>query len=568
MSLPKSPNIDLENDIVAAYNDNQLVRFIITHIYDEENTFREAFIKSVNSKSINLSVLLSEFTKVDFDFFQVKHLIEGILSLLTIPPEDIAAIVAKLFSMAGQDMSAGFALIAFENYLKTHEQNFEAVLSWTMDNITTFYYLLPTIVRADTKAQESTIDLVKNLVSHESEEVRKNAIYALAQIDWISQQGKWSCWLDWMIAAIKGEETAAVVSMYVYLLFSLAKRYKSGRKLLLSTIEEICLKGNQLAIFNICRIFHLETDSFQNDFSSRFPIMISKLSAESRGSIKELDYGLANLLKTEDFFMFLDFLERILIYCPEITMGSLEYISYELSKNEGDLARLISRWLSSSNFKINAATAEIINQTQDVEKMRLVFEPTFFNGGDITEIKKLLKRVIGFLFYHPTTVLGFCFSIINVENRQEYQEIIDLIINLLGTSFPGTCIKFLESINHPVGNELITKITDEIHVIEDIKINEFQIESVRRYVSNYAFATKSQAIFDEAKSKSVLLNLIKTKHLLFGTRSIGYDKDYNGNEGKYSFELEKHEYSLEIPRLLILSPITLAFELDQLKTGG
>ena len=104
-------------------------------------------------------------------------------------------------------------------------------------------------------------------------------------------------------------------------------------------------------------------------------------------------------------------------------------------------------------------------------------------------------------------------------------------------------------------------------MIEDIQINEFQIESVRRYVSNYAFATKTQAMFDEAKSRSVLLNLIKTKHLLFGTRSIGFSKDYNGNEEKHIFELEKHEFSSEIPRLLILSPITLAFELEQLKRG-
>ncbi len=89
-------------------------------------------------------------------------------------------------------------------------------------------------------------------------------------------------------------------------------------------------------------------------------------------------------------------------------------------------------------------------------------------------------------------------------------------------------------------------------VIKELHPSDYQRDVVSQKTHDEMRAAQKQA-----ESKSVFLNLVHRSTLLYGTRSLTYIVDHDGNNRSVAMDLHSVGISFEMPRHEILDPVGL-----------
>jgi hypothetical protein len=174
----------------------------------------------------------------------------------------------------------------------------------------------------------------------------------------------------------------------------------------------------------------------------------------------------------------------------------------------------------------------------------------------------VIRKAIGWLFYHPRSAVSFIVSMIEILDKDNIKEVEDLLFDFFLVSYSRSVKDYLKSITKPktktkkVISNLLQRL-EEYHSdlnsasnIKELRPSQEQRESFSRF-DNQQLSKAMQ----ESKKDSIL-SLVSKSTVLYGKKAVFYHPGLDSKQKDIRQEVtaQKFEYSIELPSLGSIDP--------------
>lgn len=245
----------------------------------------------------------------------------------------------------------------------------------------------------------------------------------------------------------------------------------------------------------------------------------------------------------------------------------------ELLKNKGYLARTVVDWFLDGDVSLCASLASMLMGAHD-EPTELSLTPVDL-PTDPEEQLILCRRVVGHLFQSPVTAASVIVSVLEYGDLNCAEELKGLLLDPLLFSYGGTLRGYLEEVRERLlgaGGEVLTTCLDtKAEMLEQMEgiecLKELHPSESQRQLERVRWHRHMEEAVHEGMKNSVLLHLVTTQTLLYGTKSSSYIADPCGELRKVGMSMGEHSVMQEYPQLDIFDPEGLQLRLLALKIG-
>ena len=370
--------------------------------------------------------------------------------------------------------------------------------------------------------------------------------------------------------AVAENEDDHVVAAAIIGAFSLFEHDRSNENRALKVIEQAMEKGHELAIHASSELLGFHSEKLSRSFIELLSRYLRRVPPENLGTIRNIDFGIAQLLKTENAFLLLSLLEDLLIKNPDKL--NVENFPTGISSIHADaelLAKVITRWLYNGERALCRAVQDIVEGPSQQEPL-LKADPTELPPAQPLAVLFVARKAVGYLFFKPVTAASFLISLMHhTDDVRVLEELGSLLVNPLLLNFTGSLRDDLAKTSQaevPGVKERIEKAIQQVDEylsnlssvgnIPDLHPNESQREAYYRH-----FSQQVSESFKKAQAKSVFLNLVSRSVVLHGTRSIHYVNGQDGSPKRMDMEFRKLGTEMEVPRLSHQNPVGLDYML-------
>lgn len=557
----------LKEELLRAYQEDDCYFFLINNFANNLDNLAQPLLDLVNQKKIDLNLIMSKIPNVNDDFFKFSAIIEDIIPKLSIPTKELLRIVSDLYNMASPDSNAVLTLQSFERYLKSNPEKNNEIFGCVMEDISEYYSLLPSIIKSRSDHEKLMIESIKALSSREVEDVRLFSICSLSEINWGNQANQAKEWVEWINSCLDKENAINVCSAYVFLLVQLFNANFETREDVFNLLEKTLKKNPEGTMLNLTRSFALQGNLFDDELFEKMVSLLSGTTYSHPKITEYVDMGMRIRIENNGLEKSLDDIEYLLVNCGNLRLSKLSGVIHGIINKPELVSGIVTRWLNSPEMRINLAASDLVDYINQIKSMKIEFDHSLCPQTSPEDEIRILKKAIGFFFSHPTIVLDFCISPICNNEIVNVDEVIDCLYDPFAISYPEICSDYLSKNPNTKLDKLKQMVTELNH--NEIKhINEFSVDPEKKYLGRIAYAENFREISNEAMRSSVFLNLVSKSTLLFGNRSISFYKPDQGEEERMDVKLQKHTFSVDIARGSVCSPITLAYDLFILRTGG
>ena len=359
----------------------------------------------------------------------------------------------------------------------------------------------------------------------------------------------------------------------IFAAFKIYLRHTSKVGEITGVFDKALKKGSAITLLMASEIFGLSVNKVSPPLLKILTTHLVNVHPEHTNTLNYIDLGLETLLSAESPDAGIAFLEQLLT-AGNVKMEALDSVALLLSENKNNLlARLMTRWFLNGAPTLCFALKQIIRSSHN-NNFILEVATDELTHTDSTHLIFLARKAIGYFFFSPVAATSFLLSLLSLsESEQTASAIAELIFEFLLLNYPGQARDYLEEQRHADNMRIRAAASHTIQAYEEY------VQAIRSTATlsehhppmthweafrAYHLRQMHQSI-REAQKHSIFRQLAHTSILLYGTQSVHYIGEPNGQNRRMEMSLQEHSVSMEMPRIHNLDPVGLDFMLRVFK---
>jgi hypothetical protein len=306
------------------------------------------------------------------------------------------------------------------------------------------------------------------------------------------------------------------------------------------------------------------------------------LSVAYKDAIERLDFVLSRLLLVSptERDMTLTFLLNWIETQPREGANNHQFVelfnlcSANILSNATLRSRVVTQWLLTDSRGPAEAVSALLARVRDAKNFNLGFDVELLDSVPDSDLIYLSRRLLGYII-ESEHLLSLALSLLSVQHAQRrvFPIMHELLIDEIGYDYPGTTIQRLKEAEpgaEPSARKLLIEIRERIEtLIEELNVLPRLKELAPPPALRRAFlkerAKQMARIMDDARSKSVLQQLVTNVYLKGGDRSFQYMSE--NNTYTEPTQMKSMSVSVEMPRRETLDPVGNAFRLHTFRSA-
>jgi hypothetical protein len=293
---------------------------------------------------------------------------------------------------------------------------------------------------------------------------------------------------------------------------------------------------------------------------------LQALDPSHKGTIRELDHGLATLLDSPHDHLALDFIATLFASVDgALALSDFSSFGRKLIEADERFHPVFIRWMLSGNRALCEGVGRLL-QGEDLKGIPLNIDFSAFRLSPV-QLVFLCRKAIGFLFLQPVTAASIHVAVLRACDDEVAIQVRSLLVEPLLLNYGGSVKAYLDGIVQgdrawpnvqaalTLGEQYLTDLAS-IGVIKELHPSEHD-----RQLEHLRFHDEMQNAHKEAQKSSVLLSLVRRSVILYGKRSLTYVEEPNDVRRPVEMELMPHGVTIEVPRMQIVDPVGLDYML-------
>ena len=556
-------------EILAAASTGALLDTIASIPYDAADQLADVLAELHNDGRRDvLKVFRSdELPSADPTFFRLQHAFCLTLPRIRSSVAEAAATCQVLFDKAGNDLAAGRVYNALLDWLQLSRHRVDEGLALVQDDLDnqtgiTRHVLVAGAAHDPEKYAEEALDLSHQPQPH----IRQDALFALGRmapeddgsiLDRITER------LDEVIESPDSDRDAAIaIGAALQLLDRFGER-------LVRVVEPLLVKACNnpppITRHAIAVGLHGGHDSYTEAMIDASFSAIQHVEGDAPGAIDIIDSILYQWDLDGDRQRVLRFLRHLLSNGENaIDLEALDSFQHKLTNGPGDLLGwYVVSLLLTGDHRLSRAACGLLPHEE--APAGLDIDLTEF-ALDSAWVPFLARKILGYCLVKRAGASALLLSCLRAASSESRAELETLVLSHFLINYPGEIEWFEASVspNDPAEVSVQRLSSSLTRYLEGLQRTgfcaAFQPSARELLLQGQRQADLARTIWEEAKKRSVMYQLVPTSVLLYGSGSVYYvhaDKDTDPQRKEMSLASFRQE--IDIPRLEVLDPVGLQY---------
>lgn len=505
-------------------------------------------------------------------FFLLRHVFEEALPELEAPVPAIAKCVQRLYREAGADMAAGTVLDAFRDFCAKRPERVPAALAAIEAAPEDLSDLVVAVLVAGSGIDSSVYaDEAIRLAGHTNLELRRRALFAIGRSDLAQATGAREQTVAVIERAVEAEHDDQLLACVIKSAFALSRSGRKSAPQFTGLIATALARGEEIALHAASEVFAFQTSDIPPDLLKLLLERLAQVKIAKKGTIDNIDYGVARLLQGHDVDGGLRFLEALLsARSDELDFSAFDDTARAIRDTPALRSRVATRWLLSGESALCRGVEAILDSPRS-EPLEIEADVGEVANADPTRLLFGARKAIGYLFLRPISAASFVVSLLRKApvDSPLRDELEALVLNPLLINFSGNVAEYLggraATEEEPV-RAAIRRVLDALErYLADLRsvgeIAALQPSLEHRDAYRRHFAAEVARSLKKVQAESVLMQLVHRSVLLYGRKAIHHVFGPEGEISRMETHLGSHGTQIEFPSLTILDPYGLDYML-------
>lgn len=560
-----------DEELVQLFRDGRLAeamadRFAFMTDVDAA-AIRSTFARLHNTKAWDLLAVVDQGELQALDdssFFSACHLLNEVVPELDVDPGRLMACTEALVARGGHDLAANMPNAALRAWCAKDPARSEAILAMAEGGD-------PRAARVLTFPLEALGDPSKAraFLVREEARLRLSAATALARMpdpDPVSQARTLSALGD--VAHVPdGLLKAALLTALIHVLDEPNATIDVEA---LRLIERLLDTDDEQVVHAATHAIWANNVARDERILSRLLAVAQTIKPANKGTLRELDLALRVLLEGDGKDAALQFAEAFFSGDGDVELQDLQSFVGQLVNGDPEvLAQATCRWLLIGNPRLCEGLSTALHRGEDsAPRLDLTRNLQLLSGASQLFV---CRKAIAWFFIKPRTAASVLVSCLRVCDDLTRREVQALLIHPLLINYSGVRDYLAELPSHdPAKAAVDAAVAEGDTYIEGLRgvpgLRAFFPNEHQRRVQQLRRADQSREIAEQARKQSVFFNLVKRSVILYGRRSLSYQRGADGEHQRFEMELKPHGVEFEFPRMEIVDPIGLDYLLRLYRT--
>lgn len=564
------------DNLLKAYSDGNFLGEVYACLladHEEREEVASELVALHNEKLVDVVEAFGTLDGTDSngpDFFLTRHVFEQALPYLDAPVIPVMRRVLHLYRSAGQDLAAGTIVGKFVEFCARQPSRSQVALAEIEANHADYSDLLTATLAAGYRVDtQAFLNHAVRLSKDVNVDLRRGAIFSLANFD---PQGN----AELVEQAIAGLESSVdvetedgVLAAAIRAAQALLQRDGSQEQRNTALIEKALSKGGDFTLHAASEVLFLHTAELPAPLVGVLLSNLRRVNPTHKGTLDNIDYGIAHLLRSERAEIAIQWLEDMLLAAPdELSMEVFDSVAGEIFGNSALRNKIVTRWLMRGERALCNAVHEIVENAHRREDVLLEIDAAELESTDMVCMIFLARKIIGYLFMQPVTASSLLVSLMRQAQDDEILAELGsllfdpLLLNYTGKAFDYVSKQATEE-NGKVKETLertISAVNEYLDGLRSVgELPALYPSTAQRDAYRRNFSRQMAESMKKAEESSVLLKLVSKSVLLYGRKSINYVHGVNGQTQRMEMPLHSHGVEIEYPRMGNLDPFGMDY---------
>ena len=566
---------NLRDELIQAHRDSRFLDTVCEvsiRLSEQKKDLTDVLVDLHNTSTIDVVTAFSTLRNApeNPNFFLTCRVLETVLPELNADVSSVVKCVIHLTKEAGQDWAAGMLIDPYIEFcIKSPLRAYEAIELIQKDTPNLVDLLSPTLIAGARHNVTLYTQKATEFSQHSNLEMRKQAVSSLGRIQYQTKKILVNMATACLAKVATLENDDHLLANALRSAFGIYVRHTSTTHKVASIFDAASKKGGDMTLYAASVVFFSHTCDLPLSLTNMLLKYLTRVKPEHKDILNHIDLGVMKLLETEHQDAATAFLEQLLTN-SDIEIEAFDSVARLLLQNENALLnRLMIRWFLGGEQALCHAIDQIIKLSHD-KKLILAVAPEELTNTDSIRLIFLARKAIGYLFSNPVTATSILLSLLTfAEDEQTRAAITQLIFDPLLLNYPGQLMHYLkeqeDTDNASIKAASQQAIQEYEKYIEDMrnagKIQEHRPPVVNREAFRAYYSRKVHQYRREAEKHAVFTQFAKKSVLLYGTKSINYIGEPFAQNKRMELSLQRHSFSIEIPRMHNIDPVGLDYML-------
>ena len=509
------------------------------------------------------------------DFFLTRNVFENALPQISASISSVMRCVVHLLREAGQDLVAGTIINSYIRFCERSRSRPSEAVKQIESDPDTFAVLLPSTIGAGSSFDpDDCINEAIRLCDCTNLGLKQQALVSLGSCRWPEGTHIPEKVFLALERAIATNDDDQVLSAVITAAFSLFQRDRSDETRVVSIIAGALAKGQQFAIHAAAVVFGFHSNELTPALFETLVPSLRSVPPENIGTVRNIDFGIGHLLKTENATRAISLLEQLLLANPGKLKVENFPTSVESIRSDSVLvSKIITRWLfNGSRVLCKAVQAMVEAPNNKTSSLRA--DPAELPSGEPLGVLFVGRKAVGYLFFKPLTAASFVISLMHHTNdNRVLTDLASLLFDPLLLNFTGALREYAVKTSQTESPDVKERIEKAIQSLDQYLANLVSVGEIpalhpgeaQREVYHRHFSQQVSKSFKAAQAKSTFLNLVSRSVVLHGTSSIHYVYSQDGSPKRMDMEFRRLGTEMEVPRMTHIDPFGLEYMLRVLR---
>ena len=492
------------------------------------------------------------------DFFTMRRVFEKILPHIDAPMKDVMRCVLHLYKSAGQNMAARTVFNSYIAYCEKDPARPLEAMKIIEGECDQFADILPSTITAGSRIDnQHYLAEALRLSRHPAKVLRRDAVFSLSRIVWpkgakVSEEAL--AGLEKSVA----EEDDEILASVIKSAFTFYQQDKTTEARVIALIGKALSKGDEYALHAGSEIFRFETQEITTCLLDVLLGHLKHVKPTKKGTLDNIDYGVATLLEEAAAEKALRFLEELLLlHTGTLTTKDFDRTADKILTNKTLLSRVTTRWFLNGAPALCESVEKIVRKSHN-DTLSIDIDTSELPTKDFKHIVFVARKAVGYLFTKPITATSILISLMRLAPDDETQKCLgELLFDPLLINYPGSVREYVEAqARQETGkvkatlDKALTELTAYLETLSNVPVlaalhpGQAHGEAYNRYAGELF-----EASMQEAEKHSVFFHLVSKSTLLYGRKSINYVHGFGGSPRRMEMPMKSYSREMEFPRM-------------------
>ena len=504
------------------------------------------------------------------DFFTMRRVFEKVLPHIDAPMRDVMHCVLHLYKSAGQNMAAGTIFNSYIAYCEKDPARPLEAMQIIEGEHDQFADILPSTITAGSRIDnQHYLAEVLSLSRHPAKVLRRRAVFSLSHIAWPKGAKVPKEALAGLEKSVT-EEDDQILASVIKSAFTFYQQDKTTEAQVTALIDKALSKGDECALHAGAKIFGLETKEIPAPLLDVILGHLKHVKPANKGTLGNIDYGVATLLKEAPAEKALRFLEGfLLLHTGTLTTEVFGRVADKILTNKTLLSRVTTRWFLNGAPALCKSLEKIVRKPHN-DTLPIDIDASELPTKDFKHIVFVARKAIGYLFTKPITAASILISLMRLAPDDETLEYLgELLFDPLLINYPGSVLEYVEAhARQETGKvkETLDKALAALAAYLDT-LNAVPVlaalhpSQAHREACNRSTGELFEASMQKAEKHSVFRNFALKINLLYGRKSINYIHGIGGPPRRMEMPMKSYSRQMDFPRMENLDEHSLNYML-------